>query len=67
MTYVLDYASIYLAIKNKVDPTPVESIYYIKKEYGYQKICWLLINVNKCTISSSETIFGLLSRCFLSF
>ncbi len=31
MIYILDYASIYLAIKNNVDPTPVESVIYIKK------------------------------------
>jgi len=32
MIYVLDYASIYLAIRNKIDPTPVNSIDYIKKK-----------------------------------
>ena len=31
LIYMLDYASIYLAIINKVDPTPVHSIEYIKK------------------------------------
>ena len=31
LIYVLDYASIYLAIINKIDPTPVNSIDYIKK------------------------------------
>jgi len=31
LIYVLDYASIYLAIINKIDPTPVISIDYIKK------------------------------------
>ena len=31
LIYILDYASIYLAVKNKTDPTPVKSIDYIKK------------------------------------
>jgi glucose/mannose-6-phosphate isomerase len=31
LIYILDYASIYLAIINKIDPTPVKSIEYIKK------------------------------------
>jgi glucose/mannose-6-phosphate isomerase len=31
LIYILDYASIYLAIINKIDPTPVLSIDYIKK------------------------------------
>jgi glucose/mannose-6-phosphate isomerase len=31
LIYILDYASIYLAIINKIDPTPVNSIDYIKK------------------------------------
>ena len=31
LIYILDYASIYLAVINKVDPTPVQSIDYIKK------------------------------------
>ena len=31
LIYILDYVSIYLAIINKVDPTPVNSIDYIKK------------------------------------
>jgi len=31
LIYLLDYASIYLAIKNKTDPTPIDSIDYIKK------------------------------------
>ena len=31
LIYVLDYASIYLAVINKIDPTPVDSIDYIKK------------------------------------
>lgn len=31
LVYVLDYASIYLAIRKKVDPTPVSSIDYIKR------------------------------------
>ena len=31
LIYILDYASIYLAIINKIDPTPVKSIDYIKK------------------------------------
>ena len=31
LIYMLDYASIYLAIINKIDPTPVKSIEYIKK------------------------------------
>jgi len=31
LIYILDYASIYLAIINKIDPTPVNSINYIKK------------------------------------
>jgi len=30
MIYLLDYATIYLAIKNKVDPSPVKSIDFIK-------------------------------------
>ena len=32
LIYVLDYASIYLAIKRKTDPTPVNSIIYIKSQ-----------------------------------
>ena len=32
LIYVLDYASIYLAIKRKTDPTPVNSIIYIKSK-----------------------------------
>jgi len=32
LIYILDYASIYLAIINKIDPTPVNSIDYIKKK-----------------------------------
>jgi len=31
LIYILDYASIYLAVINKIDPTPVYSIDYIKK------------------------------------
>jgi glucose/mannose-6-phosphate isomerase len=31
LIYILDFASIYLAVKNKTDPTPVKSIDYIKK------------------------------------
>ena len=31
LIYILDYASIYLAVINKRDPTPVKSIDYIKK------------------------------------
>jgi len=31
LIYVLDYTTIYLAIKNNIDPTPVDSINYIKK------------------------------------
>jgi len=31
LIYILDFTSIYLAIKNKTDPTPVKSIDYIKK------------------------------------
>lgn len=31
LIYVLDYTSIYLAIKNNIDPSPVNSIDYIKK------------------------------------
>ena len=31
LIYILDYASIYLAIINKIDPTPVHSIDYIKE------------------------------------
>jgi glucose/mannose-6-phosphate isomerase len=30
LIYILDYASIYLAVINKIDPTPVYSIDYIK-------------------------------------
>jgi glucose/mannose-6-phosphate isomerase len=32
LTYLLDYASIYLAVINEIDPTPVESIKWIKEE-----------------------------------
>jgi glucose/mannose-6-phosphate isomerase len=32
LIYLLDYASIYLAIKLKIDPTPVKAIEYIKKK-----------------------------------
>lgn len=31
LIYILDFTSIYLAVKNKTDPTPVKSIDYIKK------------------------------------
>ena len=31
LIYVLDFASIYLAVNNKIDPSPVKSIVYIKK------------------------------------
>ena len=31
LIYILDYASIYLAVINKIDPTPVNSIDYIKR------------------------------------
>jgi glucose/mannose-6-phosphate isomerase len=31
LIYILDYSSIYLAVINKIDPTPVHSIDYIKK------------------------------------
>lgn len=32
LIYVLDYASIYLAVKNNIDPSPVNSIDYIKRK-----------------------------------
>ena len=32
MIYLLDYASIYLAVLSKVDPTPISSIEFIKKK-----------------------------------
>lgn len=32
LIYLLDYTTIYLAIKNKIDPTPVRSIDFIKKQ-----------------------------------
>ena len=32
LIYLLDYASIYLAVKLKIDPTPVDAIEYIKKK-----------------------------------
>lgn len=32
LIYLLDYASIYLAVKLKIDPTPVDAIEYIKKQ-----------------------------------
>ncbi len=32
LIYLLDYTSIYLAIKSNIDPTPVRSIEFIKKE-----------------------------------
>ena len=32
LIYLLDYSSIYLAIKREIDPTPVKSIEFIKKE-----------------------------------
>jgi len=32
LIYLLDYASIYLAVKLKIDPTPVNAIEYIKKK-----------------------------------
>ena len=32
LIYLYDYASIYLAIKNNVDPTPVKSIYFVKNK-----------------------------------
>ena len=32
LIYLLDYASIYLAVKLEIDPTPVNAIEYIKKK-----------------------------------
>lgn len=32
LIYILDFTSIYLAVNNKIDPTPVKSIDYIKKK-----------------------------------
>ena len=32
LIYILDYASIYLAVKLEVDPTPVNAIEYVKKK-----------------------------------
>ena len=32
LNYLLDYSSIYTAILNKIDPTPVRSIDYIKSK-----------------------------------
>jgi len=32
LIYLLDYASIYKAVLNEVDPTPVEPINFIKKK-----------------------------------
>jgi glucose/mannose-6-phosphate isomerase len=32
LVYIADFVSFYLAILNKVDPTPIESITYLKKE-----------------------------------
>jgi glucose/mannose-6-phosphate isomerase len=32
LIYLLDYASIYLAVKSKTDPTPVDAIEYVKKK-----------------------------------
>jgi len=32
MIYILDYASIYLAINNRIDPTPVKSIDFVKSK-----------------------------------
>ena len=32
LIYILDYASIYLAVINKIDPTPVYAIDYIKNK-----------------------------------
>jgi len=32
LIYLLDYASIYLAVKLQMDPTPVDAIDYIKKK-----------------------------------
>jgi len=34
LIYLLDYASIYLAVKLETDPTPVNAIEYIKKKLG---------------------------------
>jgi len=34
--YLLDYATVYLAIKNKIDPTPVKSIDFIKARLHQQ-------------------------------
>ena len=31
LIYLLDYSSIYLAVKNQIDPTPISSIDFIKK------------------------------------
>ena len=32
LIYILDYASIYFAIKNGIDPTPVKSIDFVKSK-----------------------------------
>ena len=31
LIYMLDFASIYLAVKNKIEPTPIKSIDFFKK------------------------------------
>jgi len=34
MIYLLDFSSIYLAVRNKIDPSPVKSIDFIKQKLG---------------------------------
>jgi len=34
LIYILDYASIYLAINNRIDPTPIASIDFVKSKLG---------------------------------
>jgi len=32
LIYLLDYSTIYLAVKNKIDPSPINSIDFIKNK-----------------------------------
>ncbi|MDE2588889.1 MAG: glucose-6-phosphate isomerase, partial [Patescibacteria group bacterium] len=34
LVYLLDYASIYYAIMKKIDPTPIKSIDFVKRQLG---------------------------------
>jgi len=37
LIYLLDFASIYLAVKNKTDPTPIQSVEFVKDQLAKRK------------------------------